>query len=80
MAQISLSLNGAFWPTSLPLFHGWRCVEGVDAFGLSDGWWLALQARHDIEVAVAPAAMTSVKGAPSDANCANVSRAPSSTR
>ena len=25
MAQISLSLNGAFWPTSLPLFQGsWR--------------------------------------------------------
>jgi hypothetical protein len=22
MAQISFSLNGAFWPTSLPLFHG----------------------------------------------------------
>ena len=23
IAQISFSLNGAFWPTSLPLFHGW---------------------------------------------------------
>jgi hypothetical protein len=22
MAQISLSFNGTFWPTSLPLFHG----------------------------------------------------------
>ena len=22
IAQISFSLNGAFWPTSLPLFHG----------------------------------------------------------
>ena len=25
-AQMSLGLNGAFWPTILPLFHGWRWV------------------------------------------------------
>jgi len=24
MAQISLSLSGAFYPTSFPLFQGWR--------------------------------------------------------
>ena len=23
MAQMSRNFNGAFWPTSLPLFHGW---------------------------------------------------------
>jgi hypothetical protein len=30
-AQISLSLSGAFWPTSLPLFHGSRRLRVVVA-------------------------------------------------
>src|ERR1700723_2863973 len=28
IAQISLSLNGVFWPTSLPLFQGSRVIVG----------------------------------------------------
>src|SRR5690554_6922205 len=45
MAQISLSRSGAFWPTSLPLFHGSRVVvvEVFMAWISTDGMYRMAQ-------------------------------------